>query len=108
MSISCYQFMFLLGVIDMITVPCNTIIYGIQGMLGVHYCQYPRFFYIVGCTSVADTPIVYMLFNVTLRKAVMSYIKDFFVEVGRTPVRMVTSIYNPIRVTSEIGLSRPI
>uniref|UniRef100_A0A914E281 Uncharacterized protein n=1 Tax=Acrobeloides nanus TaxID=290746 RepID=A0A914E281_9BILA len=48
MSISCYQFMFLLGIIDMITVPCNAIIYGIQGMLGVHYCQYPRFFYIVG------------------------------------------------------------
>uniref|UniRef100_A0A914CZY3 Uncharacterized protein n=1 Tax=Acrobeloides nanus TaxID=290746 RepID=A0A914CZY3_9BILA len=52
----------------------------------------------------ADTPIVYMLFNVTLRKAVMSYIKDFFVEVGKKPVRMVTMIYNPTRVTPEVGV----
>uniref|UniRef100_A0A914DLL4 Uncharacterized protein n=1 Tax=Acrobeloides nanus TaxID=290746 RepID=A0A914DLL4_9BILA len=100
--------MFLLGIIDMITVPCNTIIFGIQGMLGVHYCHYPRFFYIVGCTSVADTPIVYMLFNATLRKAVMSYIKDFFVAVGQKPARMVTSFVNPSRVNPETGfLSQP-
>uniref|UniRef100_A0A914DZL3 7TM GPCR serpentine receptor class x (Srx) domain-containing protein n=1 Tax=Acrobeloides nanus TaxID=290746 RepID=A0A914DZL3_9BILA len=56
----------------------------------------------------ADTPIVYMLFNATLRRAVMSYIKDFFVAVGQKPVRMVTSIYNPSRVNPETGfLSRP-
>uniref|UniRef100_A0A914D7Y4 Uncharacterized protein n=1 Tax=Acrobeloides nanus TaxID=290746 RepID=A0A914D7Y4_9BILA len=54
----------------------------------------------------ADTPIVYMLFNVTLRKAVMNYIKDFFVEVGRKPVRMITMIYNPIRVDNEMGFVR--
>uniref|UniRef100_A0A914E3E4 Uncharacterized protein n=1 Tax=Acrobeloides nanus TaxID=290746 RepID=A0A914E3E4_9BILA len=48
---SCYKFMFLLGVIDMIVLPGNSIISGIQCMLGYHYCNNPRFYFITGAIA---------------------------------------------------------
>lgn len=45
---SCYKFMFLLGVIDMFAIPCNAIMGGVQGILGLHYCSHPTLFYVVG------------------------------------------------------------
>ena len=45
---SCYKFMFLMGVVDMIVLPCNAIVGGIQCALGLHFCAFPTFFYIVG------------------------------------------------------------
>ena len=45
---SCYKFMFLLGVIDMIVLPFNSIIGGIQCAIGAHFCTNPSFYYVVG------------------------------------------------------------
>uniref|UniRef100_A0A914DID2 Uncharacterized protein n=1 Tax=Acrobeloides nanus TaxID=290746 RepID=A0A914DID2_9BILA len=45
---SCYKLMFLLGVIDMIVLPFNAIIGGINCARGSHFCTNPRFNYIVG------------------------------------------------------------
>lgn len=44
--------MFLLACIDMIAIPCDSIISGIQCILGIHYCTNPIFFYVVGCGSI--------------------------------------------------------
>lgn len=40
--------MFLLSVIDVLVLPCNAIISGIQEVLGLHYCTNPTLFYIAG------------------------------------------------------------
>ena len=45
---SCYKFMFLLGVIDMIVLPFNSVYSGIQCMLGYHYCNNPSLHFIIG------------------------------------------------------------
>lgn len=45
---SCYKIMFLLGLIDMITIPSDTIVPGLQEILGIHYCANPELFYTVG------------------------------------------------------------
>uniref|UniRef100_A0A914D1M1 G protein-coupled receptor n=1 Tax=Acrobeloides nanus TaxID=290746 RepID=A0A914D1M1_9BILA len=51
---SCYKFMFLLACIDMIAIPCDSIISGVQCIMGVHYCTHPIFFYVVGCGSIGE------------------------------------------------------
>uniref|UniRef100_A0A914EAT4 Uncharacterized protein n=1 Tax=Acrobeloides nanus TaxID=290746 RepID=A0A914EAT4_9BILA len=43
--------MFLLSVIDMIALPCDSFISGIQGLLGQHYCTNPILWYLVGCVG---------------------------------------------------------
>ena len=52
MQHSCYKFMFILGIIDMVTLPFNAIITGIQGMNGIHYCTNPAFFSVVGSIAI--------------------------------------------------------
>lgn len=49
---SCYKFMILLSIIDMIALPCDSFISGIQSLLGVHYCTNPLLWYLVGCGSI--------------------------------------------------------
>uniref|UniRef100_A0A914CK30 Uncharacterized protein n=1 Tax=Acrobeloides nanus TaxID=290746 RepID=A0A914CK30_9BILA len=57
MQHSCYKFMFLLGIIDMVTLLSNAIISGFQAMNGIHYCTNPAFFYVVGCIGVGMSSI---------------------------------------------------
>ena len=45
---SCYKLMFLLGIIDMIVLPFNSIIGGISCARGTHFCTSPKFNFIVG------------------------------------------------------------
>lgn len=44
--------MFQMGIIDMFVLPCNGIITGIQVMVGAHYCNSPKLFYITGAVGV--------------------------------------------------------
>ena len=48
-----YKFMFVLGIVDMITLPCNAIYFGMQTVLGLHYCNNPLVNYIVGGISMS-------------------------------------------------------
>jgi hypothetical protein len=50
---SCYKFMFLLGLIDLVAVPADCIIGGFQAITGIHYCSNPTFFFLVGCVSIS-------------------------------------------------------
>jgi nematode chemoreceptor len=51
---SCYKLMFLLGVIDMIVLPFNSIASGIQCMLGYHYCNNPSLYFIIGAIPTCE------------------------------------------------------
>lgn len=48
-----YKLMFVLGIVDMITLPCNAIYFGMQTVLGLHYCNNPLVNYIVGGISMS-------------------------------------------------------
>ena len=48
---SCYKFMFLIGVIDLVVLPCNAIIPGVQCALGAHFCTHPAFFFWTGALA---------------------------------------------------------
>jgi hypothetical protein len=45
---SCYKFMFQLAMIDMIVLPFNSIIAGVQCATGAHFCTNPNLYYVVG------------------------------------------------------------
>jgi nematode chemoreceptor len=48
---SCYKFMIQLATIDMIVLPCNSMITGIQAITGAHFCTNPGFYYVVGAIA---------------------------------------------------------
>jgi hypothetical protein len=55
---SCYKFMFLLGVIDMIVLPFDSIIGGIQILNGAHFCTNPNIYYITGFVATGITHFI--------------------------------------------------
>uniref|UniRef100_A0A914CCC4 G-protein coupled receptors family 1 profile domain-containing protein n=1 Tax=Acrobeloides nanus TaxID=290746 RepID=A0A914CCC4_9BILA len=81
--------MFLLGVIDMIVLPFNSIFSGIQCMLGYHYCNNPSLHFIIGTIPTCDTPIVYLILNQPLRKAVFKLIRDLAGKPAGNPANLV-------------------
>ncbi|KAK0395088.1 hypothetical protein QR680_001110 [Steinernema hermaphroditum] len=51
MRYSCFKFMLVLGIIDVVTVTENALITGYLEIVGGVYCTYPNFIYMVGCLS---------------------------------------------------------
>ena len=58
---SCYKFMFLLGIIDMIMLQFNCFVFGIQSVIGIYFCDSVTFFYFIGVVtnSKSDLKIFY-------------------------------------------------
>uniref|UniRef100_A0A914CG19 Uncharacterized protein n=1 Tax=Acrobeloides nanus TaxID=290746 RepID=A0A914CG19_9BILA len=50
---SCYKFMFLIGLIDLVVLPCNAMITGVQCALGAHFCTHPALFFWAGALATA-------------------------------------------------------
>jgi nematode chemoreceptor len=48
---SCYKIMLLLGLLDMIAIPTDAIIPGIQTITGEHFCNNPIFNYVNGAVA---------------------------------------------------------
>lgn len=67
LQFSCYKLMLMMAFIDMIAITGNSLINGVQTMLGLHYCTNPVFFYMVGTASVGKKKR--MIFNV--KKAIL-------------------------------------
>uniref|UniRef100_A0A914E3Y1 G-protein coupled receptors family 1 profile domain-containing protein n=1 Tax=Acrobeloides nanus TaxID=290746 RepID=A0A914E3Y1_9BILA len=88
-----------LAIIDMIVLPCNSMITGIQAITGAHFCTSPGFYYVVGAIATCDTPLVYLILNKSLRTAFFQMLYRIF----KKPTNAVSSMICKSSCTAEVN-----